>query len=102
MMLAVLLVVPLLVRARSELDLLSLDDETPRVLGVQVPRSRLLLLCGAVLLTGAAVAGVGVITFVGPAAPHDACALVGSPARPASCGCCAGVGSAPPEPAPAQ
>jgi ferric hydroxamate transport system permease protein len=77
MMLAVLVVVPLLVRARHELDLLSLDDETPRVLGVRVPRSRLLLLTGAVLLTGAAVAGVGVITFVGLVAPHAARALVG-------------------------
>jgi iron complex transport system permease protein len=77
MMLAVLLVVPLLVRARGELDLLSLDDETPRVLGVRVARSRLVLLSGAVLLTGAAVAGVGVITFVGLVAPHAARALVG-------------------------
>ncbi|MFI7679962.1 iron ABC transporter permease [Actinophytocola sp. NPDC049390] len=77
MALAVLVVVPVLVRARGELDLLSLDDETPRVLGVHVPRSRLLLLTCAVLLTGAAVAGVGVIAFVGLVAPHAARAIVG-------------------------
>ncbi|MGC7100181.1 iron ABC transporter permease [Amycolatopsis lurida] len=77
MALAILLVVPLLVRARGELDLLSLDDETPRVLGVPVPRSRLLLLVGAVLLTGSAVAGIGVIAFVGLVAPHAARAIVG-------------------------
>jgi iron complex transport system permease protein len=77
MALAVLVVVPVLIRARGELDLLSLDDETPRVLGVNVPRSRLLLLTCAVLLTGAAVAGVGVIAFVGLVAPHAARAIVG-------------------------
>ncbi len=77
MMLAVLIVLPVLIRARGELDLLSVDDETPRVLGVHVPRSRLLLLTCAVLLTGAAVAGVGVIVFVGLVAPHAARAIVG-------------------------
>jgi iron complex transport system permease protein len=77
MALAVLVVVPVLIRARGELDLLSVDDETPRVLGVHVPRSRLLLLTCAVLLTGAAVAGVGVIAFVGLVAPHAARAIVG-------------------------
>jgi ferric hydroxamate transport system permease protein len=77
MVLVLLLVVPVLVRARGELDLLSVDDETPRVLGVHVPRSRLLLLTCAVLLTGAAVAGVGVIAFVGLVAPHAARVIVG-------------------------
>ncbi|MEU0795017.1 iron ABC transporter permease [Amycolatopsis sp. NPDC005961] len=78
MALVVLLVTPVLVRLRRELDLLSLDDETPRVLGVPVGRTRLLLLSCAVLLTGAAVAGVGVLTFVGLVAPHAARAIVGS------------------------
>ncbi|SEF37782.1 iron complex transport system permease protein [Amycolatopsis pretoriensis] len=76
--LAVLLVAPVLVRMRRELDLLSLDEETPRVLGVPVGRSRLLLLSCAVLLTGAAVAGIGVLSFVGLVAPHAARAVVGS------------------------
>ncbi|MET8996825.1 iron ABC transporter permease [Amycolatopsis sp. NPDC004169] len=78
MALALLLVVPVLVRTRRELDLLALDDETPRVLGVPVARTRLLLLACAVLLTGAAVAGIGVLTFVGLVAPHAARAIVGS------------------------
>lgn len=77
MALVVLLVVPVLVRARGELDLLSLDDESPRVLGVAVGRSRLAVLVCAVLLTAAAVAGVGVIAFVGLIAPHAARTLVG-------------------------
>ncbi|GAB3616082.1 siderophore ABC transporter permease CdtC [Okibacterium endophyticum] len=72
-----LLVVPLLVSARRELDLLSLDDDTPRVLGIRVARSRLLLLSGAVGLAAAAVAGIGVIGFVGLIAPHAARSLVG-------------------------
>jgi ferric hydroxamate transport system permease protein len=70
-------VVPLLIRLRGTLDLLSVDEETPRVLGVPVPRARLVLLLGAVVLTGAAVAGVGVISFVGLVAPHAARAIVG-------------------------
>ena len=78
MALAVLLVAPVLVRTRRELDLLSLDEETPRVLGVPVARSRLLLLSCAVLLTGAAVAGIGVLSFVGLVAPHAARAIVGT------------------------
>ncbi|MGW4064552.1 iron ABC transporter permease [Amycolatopsis sp. NPDC004747] len=78
MALALLLVAPVLVRLRRELDLLALDDETPRVLGVPVARTRLLLLSCAVLLTGAAVAGIGVLTFVGLVAPHAARAIVGS------------------------
>nr|WP_245757208.1 iron ABC transporter permease [Amycolatopsis xylanica] len=77
MALALLLVAPVLIRMRTELDLLALDDETPRVLGVPVARSRLLLLSCAVLLTGAAVAGIGVLTFVGLVAPHAARAIVG-------------------------
>ncbi|MFF5992400.1 iron ABC transporter permease [Prauserella flavalba] len=77
MALALALVVPVLVRAHRDLDLLSLDDETPRVLGVPVAGSRLLMLGCAVLLTGAAVAGVGVISFVGLVAPHAARAIVG-------------------------
>ncbi|MFR9727912.1 iron ABC transporter permease [Saccharopolyspora sp. MS10] len=77
MALALAVLVPVLMRARGELDLLSVDEETPRVLGVPVPGTRLLLLACAVLLTGTAVAGVGVIAFVGLVAPHAARALVG-------------------------
>jgi ABC-type Fe3+-siderophore transport system permease subunit len=77
MALALVLVIPVLVRVRRELDLLSVDDETPRVLGVDVPRSRLVVLTCAVILTGAAVAGIGVIGFVGLVAPHAARAIVG-------------------------
>ncbi|RII87328.1 ABC transporter permease, partial [Clavibacter michiganensis subsp. insidiosus] len=60
------------------LDLVALDDDTPRLLGVSLGRARLLALSVAVVLTATAVAAVGVIGFVGLVAPHAARALVGS------------------------
>lgn len=74
---ALLLSIPAVVAARRELDLLALDDDTPRVLGVRLERIRLLALGAAALLTSTAVSAVGVIGFVGLVAPHAARALVG-------------------------
>lgn len=71
------LTLPLLVVKRRELDLVGLDADTPRLLGVRLGRTRLLLLALAVLLTASSVAAVGVIGFVGLVAPHAARALVG-------------------------
>lgn len=73
-----LLAAPLLWAARPELDLLSIDDDTPRVVGIRPERARGLLLGVACLLTATAVAAVGVIAFVGLVAPHAARALVGA------------------------
>lgn len=75
---ALVVVLPLIIAHRKEIDLLALDDDTPRVLGVRLERTRLLLLGAAAVLTAAAVAVVGVIGFVGLVAPHLARALVGS------------------------
>ncbi len=75
---ALLVLTPLLVLGTRELDLLSLDDDTPRVLGVSVEKVRLLTLIGAALLTSTAVSAVGVVGFVGLVAPHAARALVGA------------------------
>ncbi|HEY1093835.1 MAG TPA: iron ABC transporter permease [Glycomyces sp.] len=75
---ALVVVLPLILAHRKEVDLLALDDDTPRVLGVRLERTRLLLLGAAAVLTAAAVAVVGVIGFVGLVAPHLARALVGS------------------------
>ncbi|WP_213455943.1 iron ABC transporter permease [Rhizomonospora bruguierae] len=74
---ALLLSIPAVVAARRELDLLALDDDTPRVLGVRLERVRLLALGATALLTSTAVSAVGVIGFVGLVAPHAARALVG-------------------------
>jgi iron complex transport system permease protein len=56
-------------RAR-ELDLLALGEGQARLLGLDAGRSRLWLLVGASLLSGAAVAVSGVIGFVGLVVPH--------------------------------
>ncbi|NJP96772.1 iron ABC transporter permease [Nonomuraea sp. FMUSA5-5] len=77
-LLALALVVPLLVWLRRDLDLLALDEDTPRVLGVPLEPVRLGALAGAVLLTSTAVSAVGVVAFVGLVAPHAARALVGA------------------------
>jgi ferric hydroxamate transport system permease protein len=75
---ALLLAIPLLVRSRGDLDLLTLDDDTPQVLGVRLLPRRLVLLVVSALLTASAVSAVGVMAFVGLVAPHMARALVGS------------------------
>ncbi|PNV31239.1 ABC transporter permease [Streptomyces sp. DH-12] len=60
-----------------ELDLVSLDEDTPRLLGLDLTRGRLGFLVLSVLLTATAVAAAGTIGFVGLVAPHAARALVG-------------------------
>ncbi|MBF4584070.1 iron ABC transporter permease [Curtobacterium sp. VKM Ac-2865] len=76
---AVVLVVSLVVVAvrRRELDLVSLDEDTPRLLGIRLSRTRFWFLAVSVLLTATAIAAVGTIGFVGLVAPHAARALVG-------------------------
>src|SRR5690606_28345796 len=68
-LLALLVVVPALLASHRALDLLSLDDDTPQLLGVRLGRTRLGLLAGAALLAATAVAAVGVVGFVGLVAP---------------------------------
>ncbi|MFM9372321.1 iron ABC transporter permease [Streptomyces sp. Da 82-17] len=65
------------VSRRTELDLVSLDEDTPRLLGLDLGRGRLGFLVVAVLLSATAVAAAGTIGFVGLVAPHAARALVG-------------------------
>jgi len=72
------LVIPLLAAWHDRLDLMSLDEDTPRLLGLRLGRDRLVALVVAALLTAAAVSAVGVVGFVGLVAPHAARALVGS------------------------
>lgn len=62
---------------RAELDLVSLDDDTPALLGLRLPPTRLGFLVVSVLLSATAVAAAGTIGFVGLIAPHAARALVG-------------------------
>ncbi|MFZ3554318.1 iron ABC transporter permease [Streptomyces sp. BH055] len=65
------------VARRRELDLVSLDADTPRLLGLDLARGRLGFLVLSVLLSATAVAAAGTIGFVGLVAPHAARALVG-------------------------
>lgn len=77
---AVVLVVavPVLVAVRRQIDLMSVDDDIPRVLGVRVERTRLGLLALSAVLAAVSVVAVGVVGFVGLVAPHLARVLVGS------------------------
>ncbi|MFJ3662760.1 iron ABC transporter permease [Streptomyces sp. NPDC090119] len=65
------------VTRRTELDLVSLDEDTPRLLGLRTAPARFGLLVVSVLLSATAVAAAGSIGFVGLIAPHAARALVG-------------------------
>ncbi|MDH6220361.1 iron ABC transporter permease [Streptomyces pseudovenezuelae] len=65
------------VARRTELDLVSLDDDTPALLGLRLAPARLGFLVVSVLLSATAVAAAGMIAFVGLVAPHAARTLVG-------------------------
>lgn len=69
--------IPLIASART-LDAFAFGDAAASALGVHVGRSRILLLGGTALLTGALVAVSGSIGFVGLILPHAVGLLVGS------------------------
>jgi ferric hydroxamate transport system permease protein len=75
---ALLLAVPLLVGMRRRLDLIAVDEDTPRILGVRMGPTRLGLLAVAAVLAALSVVAIGVVGFVGLVAPHLARALVGA------------------------
>ena len=74
-------VLPILLHDAWRLTALQLGDERARALGVRVDRLRLRALVAVSVLTGAAVAFVGTIGFVGLVAPHVARMLVGADQR---------------------
>lgn len=69
---------PLVLVGSRTLDLVSLDEDVPRVLGVPLGRARLGYLSLAAVLTASAACAVGALGFVGLVAPHAARALVGA------------------------
>lgn len=71
------LALPLAWLVRRDLDLLALDEDTPRLVGVRLEPVRLVVLVVAALLAAMSVSAVGVVGFVGLVAPHMARALVG-------------------------
>lgn len=62
---------------RWRINLLSLDDEEARALGVETGRIRVIVIVAATLMTSAAVAVSGVIGWIGLVIPHFARLLVG-------------------------
>jgi ferric hydroxamate transport system permease protein len=76
--LVLLCAIPLAFLGRRQLDLLSLDEDTPRLLGVRPVRARLGMLTLAAVLASVAVVAVGTVGFVGLVAPHLARSLVGA------------------------
>ncbi|MET9993240.1 iron ABC transporter permease [Streptomyces mutabilis] len=75
---AVALALPVLLAMRDRLDLLAVDEDTPRIVGVRVERTRLAALAIAAVLAALSVIAVGVVGFVGLVAPHLARSLVGA------------------------
>lgn len=75
---ALLVAVPLLFGMRRQLDLLAVDEDTPRILGVRLERTRLGVLAVAAVLASLSVVAVGAVGFVGLVAPHLARALIGA------------------------
>ena len=69
-------------RYSRELDILSLGEVQARQLGMNAGRVRMVLLIGASLIAGAAVAVSGVIGFVGLVVPHLVRLVIGSEHRP--------------------
>ncbi|MEV6635058.1 iron ABC transporter permease [Actinoplanes sp. NPDC051470] len=69
---------PVVIAGSRTLDLVSLDEDVPRVLGVPLGRARLGYLSLAAVLTASAACAVGALGFVGLVAPHAARALVGA------------------------
>lgn len=68
----------LLLMIGRALDALTLGDTGARALGVDLNRTRLILIAGLGLATGASVAVTGVIGFVGLVVPHLLRSVVGS------------------------
>ncbi len=75
------LAVAVMVALSPRLNLLTLGDEDARSLGVDVPRTRLLLLVVASLAVSAAVSLSGLVGFVGLLVPHLARLLLGADQR---------------------
>ncbi|MFJ3422044.1 iron ABC transporter permease [Streptomyces sp. NPDC086082] len=75
---AIALALPVLIAMRGRLDLLAVDEDTPRIVGVRVERTRFAALAIAAVLAALSVVAVGVVGFVGLVAPHLARSLVGA------------------------
>jgi ABC-type Fe3+-siderophore transport system permease subunit len=72
-----LIALPLTLYGSRTLDLIALDEDLPRILGVRLDAARIGFCAVAAILTAAAACAVGALGFVGLVAPHAARALAG-------------------------
>lgn len=75
---ALALALPVILAMRGRLDLLAVDEDTPRIVGVRPVRVRIGALTIAAVLAALSVIAVGAVGFVGLVAPHLARSLVGA------------------------
>ncbi|GAA2710071.1 iron ABC transporter permease [Actinoplanes palleronii] len=75
--LVLLVAIPAALGMRRQLDLLAIDEDTPRIFGVRREGARLTLLTVAAVAAAVSVIAIGVVGFVGLVAPHLARSLVG-------------------------
>ena len=73
-----IVVTPIVLIVRRQLDLLAIDEDTPRILGINLERTRFGVLALAAVLAAVSVIAVGTVGFVGLVAPHLARSLVGA------------------------
>ncbi len=76
-LLTLLIAGPIVLGLRRQLDLLSIDEDTPKIFGVRREAARLTLLTVAAVTAAVSVTAIGVVAFVGLVAPHLARGLVG-------------------------
>ncbi|WP_430781476.1 iron ABC transporter permease [Actinoplanes sp. G11-F43] len=74
---ALLVAAPVVFGMRRQLDLLTIDEDTPQIFGVRREHTRLALLTVAAVVAAVSVVAIGVVGFVGLVAPHLARALAG-------------------------
>jgi len=73
-----ILSIPVVLLMSRKLDLLAIDEDLPKVLGIQTARTRMIALTISAILAAVSVVAIGVVGFVGLIAPHLARSLVGA------------------------
>lgn len=81
MFLAVVIVLPVIIYFRRELDIMLMGDEQARSLGVNTGRVKSVALLLSSLITSLAVSLVGIIGFIGLVSPHIGRKIVGESHR---------------------
>lgn len=67
----------IIVTYARDLDIVQMDEFTPRILGIPLTRARIVLITTALIIVAATTVTLGVISFVGLVAPHAARLMIG-------------------------